>query len=78
MLLADGLVCQLVVAGIGVKREFRLDVFPITHARGETFDLLMTDVPDLVRVAVVAPIGSHNTPHCRQLYRWLRQFQTCV
>ena len=25
-----------------------------THARGETLDLLMTDVPDLVRVAVVA------------------------
>ena len=27
-----------------------------THARGGTFDLLMTDVPDLVRFAVVAPI----------------------
>ena len=27
-----------------------------THTRGETLDLLMTDVPDLVRVAVVAPI----------------------
>ena len=27
-----------------------------THARGGTLDLLMTDVPDLVRVAVVAPI----------------------
>ena len=26
-----------------------------THARGETLDLLMTSVPDLVRVAVVAP-----------------------
>ena len=25
-----------------------------THARGGTLDLLMTDVPDLVRVAVVA------------------------
>ena len=31
-----------------------------THARGETFDLLMTDVPDLVRVAVVAPIGNSD------------------
>ena len=31
-----------------------------THARGGTFDLLMTDVPDLVRVAVVAPIGNSN------------------
>ena len=29
-----------------------------THARGGILDLLMTDVPDLVRVAVVAPIGN--------------------
>ena len=29
-----------------------------THARGGTLDLLMTDVPDLVRVANVAPIGN--------------------
>ena len=29
-----------------------------THARGGTLDLLMTDVPDLVRMAVVAPLGS--------------------
>ena len=29
-----------------------------THARGGTFDLLITDVPDLVRVVVVAPIGN--------------------
>ena len=28
-----------------------------THVRGGTLDLLMTDVPDLVRVAVVEPIG---------------------
>ena len=28
-----------------------------TQARGGTLDLLMTDVPDLVRVSVVAPIG---------------------
>ena len=34
-----------------------------THARGGTLDLLMTDVPDLVRVSVVAPIGNsdHST-----------------
>ena len=36
-----------------------------THARGGTLDLLMTDVPDLVQVAVVAPctryIGSFIT-----------------
>ena len=31
-----------------------------THARGETIGLLMTDVPDLVRVAVVAPIGNSD------------------
>ena len=29
-----------------------------THARPGTLDLLMTDVPDLVRVAVLAPLGS--------------------
>ena len=27
-----------------------------THARGGTLELLMTDVPDLVQVSVVAPI----------------------
>ena len=31
-----------------------------THARGGTLDLLMTYVPDLVRVAVVAPLGSSD------------------
>ena len=31
-----------------------------THTRGGTLDLLMTDVPDLVRVSVVAPIGSSD------------------
>ena len=31
-----------------------------THERGGTLDLLMTDVPDLVRVAVVAPIGNSD------------------
>ena len=31
-----------------------------THASGGTLDLLMTDVPDLVRLAVVAPIGSSD------------------
>ena len=31
-----------------------------THARGGTLDLLMTDIPDLVRVAVVAPLGSSD------------------
>ena len=32
-----------------------------THARGGTLDLMMTDVPDVVRVPVVAPI--HNSDH---------------
>ena len=31
-----------------------------THTRGGTLDLLMTDIPDLVRVAVVAPIGNSD------------------
>ena len=31
-----------------------------THARGRTLDLLMTDVPDLLRVAVIAPIGNSD------------------
>ena len=30
------------------------------HARGGTLNLLMTDVPDLVRVAIVAPIGNSD------------------
>ena len=32
-----------------------------SHAPGETLDLLMTDVPDLVRVAIVAPIGNSDS-----------------
>ena len=32
-----------------------------THARGGILDLLMTDIPELVRVAVVPPLG--NTDH---------------
>ena len=31
-----------------------------TYARFGTLDLLMTDVPDLVRVSVVAPIGNSD------------------
>ena len=31
-----------------------------THACGRTLDLLMTDVPDLVQVSVVAPIGNSD------------------
>ena len=29
-----------------------------THSRGGTFNLLMADVPDRLRVAVVAPLGN--------------------
>ena len=31
-----------------------------THARGGILDLLMTDVPELTQVAVVAPIGNSD------------------
>ena len=49
-----------------------------THARGGTLDLLMTDVPDLIRVAVVAPIVTQITALCRQSFQWLGRLQTCV
>ena len=35
-------------------------VIGTTHACGGTLDLLMTDVPDLVQVVVVAPLGSSH------------------
>ena len=35
-------------------------VVGMTHARGGTLDLWMTDVPDLVRVSAVAPIGNSD------------------
>ena len=35
-------------------------VVGLTHAHGGTLDLLMTDDPDLVQVAVVAPIGNSD------------------
>ena len=40
-----------------------------TYARGGTLDLLITDVPDLTQ---------DLTPLCQQLFRRLREFQTCV
>ena len=49
-----------------------------TDACGGTLDLLLTDVPDLVRVTVVAPLGTQITSLCRKSFRWLRRFQTCV
>ena len=35
-------------------------MFGPSHAHGGTLDLLMTDVPDLVQEAVVAPLGSSD------------------
>ena len=35
-------------------------VVGVAHARGITLDLLITDAHDLVRVAVVAPIGNSD------------------
>ena len=42
-----------------VSGSYQLVVGP-THARCGTLHLLMTDIPDLVRVAVVAPIGNSD------------------
>ena len=49
-----------------------------THSRGGTLDLLMTDVPDIVRVAVVAPLSNSDHSSLWQSSRWLRRLQTCV
>ena len=50
-----------------------------THARGGILDLLMTDVPDLIRVAVVAPIMvTQITPRSRRSFQHHRLFLTCV
>ena len=38
----------------------------------------MTDVLDIVRVSVVAPIGNSDHSSCWQSFRWLRLFRTCV
>ena len=48
-----------------------------TQARGGTLDLLMTDVPDLVRVAVLAPIGNSDHSSLSAVIS-MAQFQTCV
>ena len=47
-----------------------------THASGAILDLLMNDVPDLIRVAVVAPIG--NSYHSSLSAEQHRLFVTCV
>ena len=68
------------VAAFDFKTVSGCDQFVVglTHVRAITLDLLMTDVPDLVRVTAVAPIGNYNYPLCRQSFRWLRRFQTSV
>ena len=45
---------------IGHYFRNHLDIVGPTHARGGILDLLMTDVPDLIWVAVVAPIGNSD------------------
>ena len=42
-----------------VSACYQLVVGP-THPRGRTLDLLMADVPDLLQVAVAAPIGNSD------------------
>ena len=49
-----------------------------THARGGTLDLLMTAVPDLVRVAVIAPISNSDHSSLSVVMSMVRRFQTCV
>ena len=49
-----------------------------THSRGRTLDLLMTDVPDLVRVAVVAPMGNSDYFPQSAVISMARGFQSCV
>ena len=41
-----------------------------TYARGGTLHIMLTDVPDLVWVAFVAPIGTWITPLCLWSFRW--------
>ena len=53
-----------------------------THARGGTLNLLMTDVPHLVQVTVVAPLSTDHSVqiihHYRQPFRWHRLFLASV
>ena len=49
-----------------------------THALGGTLDLLMTDVPDLVRVSVVAPLGSSDHSSLSTAISMAQAVPTCV
>ena len=49
-----------------------------THAHGGTLDLLMTDVNDLVRDSVVAPIGNSDHSSLSAVISMARLFKTCM
>ena len=49
-----------------------------THLRGGTLDRLMTDVPDHVRVAVVAPIGNSDHSSLSVVISMAQAVSTCV
>ena len=49
-----------------------------THARGETLYLLMTDVPDLEWVAVVAPTGNSFHSSLLAVISMAQAVKTCV
>ena len=53
-------------------------VVGISHAHGGTLDLLMTYVPDLVRVSVVAPIGNSDHSSLSAVISMAHAVQTCV
>ena len=54
----------------------QLSVDPI-HARCGTLNLLMTDILNLVQVALLAPIGNLDHFSLSSVIRWLRLLQTC-
>ena len=49
-----------------------------THARGGTLNLLMTDVPDLVRVTVVPTMGNSDHSSLSAVISVAQAVQTCV
>ena len=66
-----------VVAAATVSGCDQLVVGP-THARGGILDLLMSDVSDLIRVAVEHPLVTQIIPRSRRSFRRHRLFLTCV
>ena len=49
-----------------------------THAHGQTLDLLMIDVPDLVRVTVVAPMGNSDHSSLSAVISMMVQYGNCL